>query len=159
MFEKMRSDILLGLSMWAVIMLMSSCVVSTYRNNVSMQTYSDHIVIRSHLGGYLQDEINFLADIMKSGKSIRIEGSCHSACTILLSYDKTCVTPGSFFGFHAASYADGRMHLGGTLMLMKFYPPPILAVFINSGASLDNKILRVITGATVIRLLDNACTD
>lgn len=159
MFGQIRRDILLGISLWAVVMTLSTCVSPNYRDNVKMKIFPEVIVIQSHNGGFLQTEINFLADVMASGKSIRIEGGCHSACTILLSYDKTCVGPGAYFGFHSASYKDGGRHPGGTLTLMKFYPTPILIFFVQSGAWMKTDELTFLTGPQVISMLDNACTD
>lgn len=67
-----------------------------------------------------------------SGQQVVIDGTCSSACTMLLGIipaDRICVTPNAVFGFHAA-WRPGFLGFRtanepATRTLLSFYPPPI----------------------------------
>lgn len=67
-----------------------------------------------------------------SGQQIIIDGTCSSACTMVLGIvpaDRICVTPNAILGFHAA-WRPGFLGLKvinspATRTLMSFYPTPV----------------------------------
>ena len=67
-----------------------------------------------------------------SGEQVVIDGTCSSACTIVLGivpYDRICVTPNAALGFHAA-WRPGFLgfkviNVPATRTILSFYPAPI----------------------------------
>jgi hypothetical protein len=67
-----------------------------------------------------------------SGQQIVIDGTCSSACTMVLGivpYDRICVTANAVFGFHAA-WRPGFLGFEvindpATRTLLSFYPVPL----------------------------------
>jgi hypothetical protein len=108
--------------------------------------------ITRDLGGYVDQYKARYARIRDSGERIVIDGSCNSACTLLLGIvprSRVCVTPRASFGFHQAYY-DKRWTAGvrvtsvpGTAELMAVYPPDVKGwIERQGGLSADMKHLR-----------------
>jgi len=83
-------------------------------------------------GGRIVSYLYKFAMIRASGERVVIDGTCASACTMILGTvprDHICVTPRASLGFHAAwEYgAAGRpvASRGGTQFLLQTYPPEI----------------------------------
>jgi hypothetical protein len=83
-------------------------------------------------GGRIGNYLDRYEALHTSGETVMIDGSCLSACTIVLgaiSHDRICVTPRASLGFHAAYDlgADGRTVTNheATQMLYSHYPPPV----------------------------------
>jgi hypothetical protein len=80
-------------------------------------------------GGRIGTYIEAFAMLRSSGESVVIDGTCLSACTLILGIlppDQVCVTRRARLGFHAAWRPGSRgrpirSHLG-TQMLMDVYP-------------------------------------
>jgi len=83
-------------------------------------------------GGRIGTYIEAFAMLRSSGESVVIDGTCLSACTLILGILPTrqvCVTHRARLGFHAAWRPGNngrpvRSHLG-TQMLMDVYPPKV----------------------------------
>jgi hypothetical protein len=56
-------------------------------------------------GGRIGNYLNKYQALRKSGRGVAIDGTCASACTLLLGvipHNRICVTPRAAFAFHAA---------------------------------------------------------
>jgi hypothetical protein len=83
-------------------------------------------------GGRIVSYLYKFAVIRAAGEQVMIDGTCASACTMILGqipHDRICVTPRAVLGFHAAwEYGDqGRpvASRNGTRFLLATYPPEI----------------------------------
>jgi hypothetical protein len=117
-------------------------------------------------GGYLEDYKAKYAKLRDTKERIIIDGTCNSACTIVLGIvplDRICVTPRASMGFHLA-YFDRRWTAGlkvtsvsGTAELMAFYPLPLKDwIARNGGLAAQMKNLR--NGADLWSVVD-PCPD
>jgi hypothetical protein len=85
--------------------------------------------------------------VRDSGALVIIDGSCESACTMVLGIvpaNRICITPNARLGFHAA-WRPGFLGLKvtnapATRTLWNFYPPPIRAWIARNGG-LGNDML------------------
>ncbi len=62
-------------------------------------------------GGRIETYVGKYQGVRSSGERVIIDGSCVSACTIVLGtvpHDRICVTPRARLGFHAAWDPDSR---------------------------------------------------
>src|SRR5918995_4866027 len=90
--------------------------------------------ITKDLGGYIDQYKAKYARIRDNGERIVIDGTCNSACTLLLGIvplNRVCVTPRASLGFHQAYY-DKRWTMGvkvasaeGTADLVSYYPSTV----------------------------------
>jgi hypothetical protein len=90
--------------------------------------------ITKDYGGYVDRYKTNYARIRDAGERIIIDGTCNSACTLLLGIvprAQVCATPRARLGFHQAYY-DKRWTAGvritsiaGTAELMAIYPPAV----------------------------------
>src|SRR5437016_12567449 len=88
--------------------------------------------ITSDPGGEIGPYLNRLEALRKSGENVVIDGTCLSACTMVLGViprDHLCVTSRARLGFHAAWRPDEAGHQvvspDGTDLLMNVYPQEI----------------------------------
>ncbi len=93
-------------------------------------------VIAGDDGGRIGDYVEKYEAVRNSGKAVMIDGSCKSACTIVLGImpqDRICVTPRARLGFHQA-WREGRAQYGAavsvpdaeaTAFLLDLYPAPV----------------------------------
>ena len=112
--------------------------------------------IRDHRGGQIGKYMSDFASI-RAGETVRIDGNCLSACTLVLGYvprHRICTTTEARFGFHAAWMPDndGRPITSpkGTKALMDRYPPDVLRRIREHGG-LNRKMFFVSGGALGIR--------
>ena len=98
------------------------------------------IVITEDRGGQIGAYLQTYAAIRDSGQTVRIDGNCLSACTIILGIvpmKRVCVTQRARLGFHAAWVPDdtGRPVTSplGTRELWKIYPPTIRSIIRKNG--------------------------
>lgn len=66
--------------------------------------HGDTIVLRDDKGGFIEKYLQFFARVKRQGLDVVVDGSCISACSLLLgkvSREKICVTQRASFGFHA----------------------------------------------------------
>jgi len=90
--------------------------------------------ITKDLGGYIDQYKAKYARIRDAGERVVIDGTCNSACTLVLGIvplERVCATPRASLGFHQAYY-DKRWTAGvkvtsvvGTQELMAVYPPSV----------------------------------
>jgi hypothetical protein len=80
-------------------------------------------------GGRIEAYVGKYQGVRSSGERVIIDGSCVSACTIVLGtvpHDRICVTPRARLGFHAAWDPDARgrkiTNLQATQTLYLMYP-------------------------------------
>ena len=67
--------------------------------------------IAQDAGGRIETYVGKYQGVRSSGERVIIDGSCVSACTIVLGtvpHDRICVTPRARLGFHAAWDPDSR---------------------------------------------------
>jgi hypothetical protein len=90
------------------------------------------IRIYQDAGGHIDYYLDMFARVRDSGEKIVIDGTCKSACTLVLGAvprDRICVTSRAKLGFHAAYVFDswGRavMSPEDTAVLWANYPQPI----------------------------------
>jgi len=79
-------------------------------------------------GGRIGNYLTRYEALRKSGRRVAIDGTCASACTLLLGViprDRICVTPRPVLAFHAAwdlSLAGLQTNAAGTKYLWSHYP-------------------------------------
>jgi hypothetical protein len=79
-------------------------------------------------GGRIGNYLNRYEALRKSGQRVVIDGTCASACTLLLGvipHDRICVTPRAVLAFHAAwdpSLTGAQISAAGTKYLWSHYP-------------------------------------
>jgi hypothetical protein len=82
-------------------------------------------------GGRIENYINKYDALRKSGRGVTIDGTCASACTLLLGvipHNRICVTPRAVFAFHAAwdlSWTGAQTNAPATKYLWSRYPDGI----------------------------------
>jgi hypothetical protein len=83
-------------------------------------------------GGQIGQYLQAFASLRSSGENVVIDGSCLSACTLVLGLvprERICATERARFGFHAAWMPDqdGRPVTStvGTQALWNIYPAPV----------------------------------
>jgi len=86
------------------------------------------IRITRDMGGVMEAYIKRFQGWRDSGQQVWIDGTCLSACTLVLGIippNRICVTPRAVLGFHAAwnnSRYGKQIHHKGTNQLMEIYP-------------------------------------
>jgi hypothetical protein len=84
--------------------------------------------ILDHSGGRIGAYLSRYEALRKSGQLVAIDGTCASACTLLLGvipHDRICVTPRAVVAFHAAwdpSLTGAQTNAAGTKYLWSRYP-------------------------------------
>lgn len=79
-------------------------------------------------GGRIGAYLSKYEALRKSGQHVAIDGTCASACTLLLGvipHDRICVTPRAVLAFHAAwnpSMTGAQINTAGTKYLLSRYP-------------------------------------
>lgn len=124
------------------------CAALTFSLFVAgVQPASGEIRIRNDPGGLISNHMHGFAQIRDSGQRVVIDGSCYSACTLVLGmipHERLCVTPRARLGFHAAwAYApDGSVVAShsGTESLMRVYPDSIRR-WLSSKGGLQKKMV------------------
>ena len=103
------------------------------------------VFISGDNGGKMEDYTARFRQVRDSGESIIIDGTCMSACTMVLGLvprERICATHNAVLGFHAAwefNKSGGRIaSASGTLELMKTYPAPVRAWIARQGGLSPN---------------------
>jgi hypothetical protein len=88
--------------------------------------------IRDDMGGPLGRYIRIFAAIRDSGERVIIDGSCFSACTLVIAMipkERICITERAALGFHAGWVArqtgGSAIDAEGTRLLYELYPAAI----------------------------------
>jgi hypothetical protein len=99
---------------------------------LTISSASAAVRISGDVGGQIGPYLESLVALCSSGERVIIDGSCLSACTMVLGViprERICVTSRARLGFHAAWHPgdNGRpiMSRGGTQLLMDVYPQPV----------------------------------
>ena len=118
--------------------------------------------ITRDLGGLVDEYKSRYARVKAKGERVVIDGTCNSACTLLLGLvplNRVCVTPRASLGFHQAYY-DKRWTAGlrvtsvaGTDELMSYYPPAVKAWLAKKGG-LAAQMKRVHNGTDLWAIID-----
>ncbi len=113
-------------------MRLGAAIVGALLVLLGVGSASATVRISEDRGGRIVTYLYKFAMIRSSGERVVIDGTCASACTMILGAvprDRICVTPRASLGFHAAwEYgAQGRpvASRGGTRFLLETYPPEI----------------------------------
>ena len=117
--------------------------------------------ITKDLGGYIDQYKAKYARIRDNGERIVVDGTCNSACTLLLGIvpvERVCVTPRASFGFHQAYY-DKRWTAGvkvtsvvGTEELMSVYPGSVKRWIARKGGLTER--MKHLRGADLWAIVD-----
>ena len=98
------------------------------------------VVLSDDSGGKMEEYTARFQQVRNSGESVVIDGTCLSACTMVLGLvprNRICATENAVFGFHAAWMYDNAGNrvasAAGTRDLMKFYPSSIRAWIARNG--------------------------
>lgn len=101
---------------------------------LSATSASATVVLRGDGGGKMEDYVARFQQVRASGESVVIDGTCSSACTMVLGlipHDRICATENAVLGFHAAWMYDTAGNRvaspSGTRDLMKTYPAAVRA--------------------------------
>jgi len=96
--------------------------------------------ISGDLGGQIGHYLDRYAAVRNSGDRVVIDGSCVSACTLVLGVvpsDRICVTSRARLGFHAAWRPAGKAGQvtddGGTQLLLQNYPQAVRSWIAQQG--------------------------
>ena len=122
------------------------------------------VLINGDNGGKMEDYTARFRQVRDSGESVVIDGTCMSACTMVLGLvprDRICATHNAVLGFHAAweyNKSGGRIaSASGTRELMKTYPAPVRAWIARQGGLSPNMMfLRGRDLAAIVPSCDNA---
>jgi hypothetical protein len=105
------------------------------------------VVITDDAGGSLGAYLERYAAIRDSGERVIVDGSCLSACTLVLAIipsERICLTQNAVFGFHAASSSEEQRYPAAagaaTRALWALYPAPIRNLIAKKGG-LSGKII------------------
>lgn len=90
-------------------------------------------------GGRIGNYLDKYEALRKSGRDVAIDGTCASACTLLLGvfpHNRICVTPHAVFAFHAAwnlSWTGAQTNAPATKYLWSRYPDDVRRWIIQHG--------------------------
>jgi hypothetical protein len=105
------------------------------------------LLITDDAGGPVGAYLERYASIRDSGEQVIIDGSCLSACTLVLALvppERICLTPNAVFGFHAASSTEEERYpaasSAATRTLWALYPPPIRNLITKKGGLSDKMV-------------------
>ena len=140
--------------------LFAAAIVSA----LTVTSASATVVLNDDIGGKMEEYIARFQQVRNSGETVVIDGTCLSACTMVLGLvprDRVCATPNAVLGFHAAWMYDksgGRVaSASGTRDLMKTYPASVRAwITRNGGLTPNMKYLRGRALAPVVRPCDSS---
>ena len=116
--------------------LITAAIVSA----LTVTSASATVIISDDIGGKMQDYTARFRQVRDSGQSVVINGTCVSACTMVLGLvpsDQICATHNAVLGFHAAWTFDNSgkrvVSASGTQDLIKTYPAPVRAWIAQQG--------------------------
>lgn len=102
-------------------------------------------VIQFNPGGSIQEFYERYSEVRTSGRPVRIDGMCLSACTMvagLIPQERVCVTPYAVLGFHSAYMLTmvGPQHSSeGTRLIWQTYPAALRQMLVDAGWNGDPK--------------------
>ncbi len=112
---------------------------------LTVTSASAMVVLSDDKGGKMEEYTARFQQMRNSGETVVIDGTCLSACTMVLSLvprNRVCATPNAVLGFHAAwMYDDSGNRVAsasGTRDLMKTYPAAVRAWIEGNGGLKPN---------------------
>jgi hypothetical protein len=139
-----RSPLATVLGTWSSLLGTLLCLAATLIGSYPT-TAAAAVRITDDRGGNIGIYWSRYMALRDSGEQVVIDGTCSSACTIVLGivpHDRICVTPNAALGFHAA-WRPGFLgfkviNMPATRTLLNFYPNPIRQwIARNGGLGLD----------------------
>lgn len=100
------------------------------------------VTVGTSPGGSVFGFIGDYDELRRSGRAVRIDGLCVSACTLIVGEvppDRVCVTPYAKLGFHSATQPSERhpdhwvFSPDGTRILWQVYPDSVRALLRKHG--------------------------
>ena len=124
------------------------------------------VLINGDNGGKMEDYMARFRQVRDSGESVIINGTCMSACTMVLGLvprDRICATPNAVLGFHAAwefkKSGDRIASASGTRELMKTYPQSVRAWIARHGGLSPNMMFLRGRDLGIVKPCDNASSS
>lgn len=108
-------------------------------------TSSRPLVVRDSVGGQVYETAALVRALERSGREVRIERDCLSACGMLLALSRVCYQPDARFGFHAAT-VRGEIDPPSQALLTQHFPPGLRDWFRQSGADATVEGFRYLSG-------------
>ncbi|WP_347137649.1 hypothetical protein [Paracoccus sp. SSK6] len=84
-----------------ILTLVLSLAVLPLASHAGIVERGRFIDVENHRGGNVLQMVQLRERLGRSGKTVRIQGYCRSACTILTTLPNACLAPKSRIGFHA----------------------------------------------------------
>ena len=131
---------------------------------LTVTSASAMVVLSDDKGGKMEEYTARFQEMRNSGETVVIDGTCLSACTMVLSLvppNRVCATPKAVLGFHAAWMYDNSGNrvasTSGTRDLMETYPAAVRAWIERNGGLKPNMMyLRGRALAAIVAPCDNA---
>jgi hypothetical protein len=119
----------------AVTLMMLVAVVPSRGEPPKFEPYVASVVIRNNPGGMIGDFLTFRWFLDHYNVLVIFDGSCVSACTLLLSLppEQICVTRRATFSFHRARHQDMRVEDAATDAVFKMYPQWVQKFILDNG--------------------------
>ena len=117
----------------AVIAIVPALILGEVSKKPAYTFVDDHFVLSYDKGGDVAQYAYHFSLIEKSKLPVYVEGTCLSACTMILRNPLACARPGAFFGFHAArAYNPNTLETAGVSesgnkLLWYHYPEKVRA--------------------------------
>ncbi len=133
---------------------------------LTVTSASAMVVLSDDKGGKMEEYTARFQQMRNSGETVVIDGTCLSACTMVLSLvprNRVCATPNAVLGFHAAwmydNFGNRVASASGTRDLMKTYPAAVRAWIEGNGGLKPNMMyLRGRALAAIVAPCDNAAS-
>ena len=113
-------------------------------------------------GGKIGKYVEKYSALAMSGRRVVIDGSCVSACTLVLGIvplDRICVTRRSVFGVHEASGVDSQgrpiRSPGSTQFVLDTYPKPLRDWIVKNGGLTAH--MKYLSGAQLKAIVPGVC--
>ena len=123
------------------VQLLAAAILSA----LTVTSASAMVVLSDDKGGKMEEYTARFQEMRNSGETVVIDGTCLSACTMVLSLvppNRVCATPKAVLGFHAAWMYDNSGNrvasASGTRDLMKTYPAAVRAWIERNGGLKPN---------------------
>ena len=106
---------------------------------MNVSSASATVRISDDRGGQIDDYLNKYHALRENGEQVMIDGTCASACTMLLGViprNRICVTPRAVLAFHSAwmPTSEGeQISSAGNYYLWSNYPPAVRKWIIQHG--------------------------
>lgn len=120
------------------------------------------LIVRSDLGGSVEDRLSLIADLRNEGRRVEIRGQCASACTMYLGLPNSCVSRASQLGFHGPqsqfygiSLPPDQFEYWSRVMASN-YPGPIAQWFMAEARQTTMGLI-TISGSQAIAMGAQAC--